>query len=183
MDQQAAEPVAIDSHHWNHFEQTYVCPGDVCGAQRAHSVYLSACSFLLALRLKGSDIAFPPRIHLCLFVHPSNVHGLGLFATLTGVKRGELIGEYVGERITKEQCNDGRVQDYIVGLGRGRYIDGNCKHNLLRFINHASGENANCRSRQALGCVRFYAKRDIPAGQELLYDYGYDPKTHDYVYV
>lgn len=160
----------------------YQCPGEVCGNNKKHGVYFSACSFLLSLRLKGyyGDHA-PLRVHLSLFIHPSQLHGNGLFACLAGIDKGSLVGDYYGEIITKAQCNDGRVQDYILGLGRGKYIDGNHPWNLLRFINHGKPGNVFLRIRGTK--ASFYASRRIEPSEELLYDYGYDPATQDYVYI
>ncbi|CAD7701931.1 unnamed protein product [Ostreobium quekettii] len=72
-----------------------------------------------------------------------------------------------------------RKDDY-----HGRYlvIDGRCKGNVSRFINHACGEKINLVGQPVLTPpfsnglfydIAFFAIRHIPAYEELTYDYGY----------
>ncbi len=124
-------------------------------------------------------------------VRPSPIHGNGLFATFcystcngarpsVSIRRGTKLGYYTGDVLTLAEVNDGRSQDYVVGLGRGKYLDGNKPDNLLGRVNHSDQPNVRMAIRGTR--VTFYAKRDIYEGEELTLNYGYDPKTHDYVF-
>lgn len=95
--------------------------------------------------------------------------GLGLFAT-AAIKRGELIAEYVGERITNAEA-DRRRSKYLFETS-GRYsIDGATKENLARYINHSCAPNARAEI-SARGRVFIYATRRILPGEEIAYNYG-----------
>ena len=113
----------------------------------------------------------------------SGLHGYGLFAR-TALSRGTRIIEYVGERITKAEADrrdeqrrarlaaggDGCV--YIYELNQRHDIDGRVPWNLARRINHACAPN--CETQVVRGRIWIVALRDIPAGEELTYDYRFD---------
>ena len=113
----------------------------------------------------------------------SSIHGRGLIARQL-IPEGTRIIEYSGERITKAESErreaqrlvrqrrggDGSV--YIFVLNRRYDIDGRRRSNLARLINHSCAPN--CRSEVIRGRIWIIAQRDIPAGIELTYDYGYN---------
>lgn len=112
----------------------------------------------------------------------SAIHGRGVYAKVD-IPDGTRIIEYVGERITKAEAlkreqqrlerarrgGDGSV--YVFELNQRYDLDGRMSHNVARFINHSCAPN--CRSETVGGRVWIKAIRDIPAGAELTFDYGY----------
>ena len=108
--------------------------------------------------------------------------GLGAFAGRP-FEAGELLGEYVGERISADTM---RLR---YGETSGRYClvvsaedavefaidaeDERCA-NWTRYCNHADGDGANLVAfldEDDGGCVYLLAARDIAAGEELCFDY------------
>jgi hypothetical protein len=112
----------------------------------------------------------------------SPIHGRGVYAR-TDIPSGTRIVEYVGDRISKAEARkreqlrlerqrrggDGCV--YIFELNRRYDLDGDVAGNVARFINHSCAPN--CRAETIRGRIWILAKRDIPAGTELSFDYGY----------
>jgi SET domain-containing protein len=112
----------------------------------------------------------------------SSVHGQGVYARVT-IPDGTRIVEYRGERITKVESErreakrlvrlarggDGCV--YIFHLNRRHDLDGRTRGNVARFINHSCAPN--CRAETIGGKIWIIARREIPAGTELSFDYGY----------
>ena len=113
----------------------------------------------------------------------SGIHGRGLYATRL-IPAGTRIIEYVGERITKAESDrrdDARIARrkrggdgcvYIFELNRRHDLDGDVPWNTARLINHAC--SPNCEPQGIRGRIWIVALRDIPAGEELTYDYGFD---------
>ncbi|MCW5549551.1 MAG: SET domain-containing protein-lysine N-methyltransferase [Opitutaceae bacterium] len=113
----------------------------------------------------------------------SAIHGSGLIAARF-IPAGTRIIEYVGERITKAEADrreavrlaqrasgrDGCV--YVFELNRRHDIDGDVPWNPARLINHSCA--ANCEPEVIRGRIWIIALRDIAAGEELGYDYGFD---------
>ena len=106
-------------------------------------------------------------------VQSSSIQGQGLFATAT-IKAGSAVVEYTGEKISKAEslrrCQE--LNYYIFALDDDHDIDGNVEWNPARFINHSC--EPNCEAELVDGRVWIVARRDIPAGEELTYNYGYD---------
>lgn len=112
----------------------------------------------------------------------SAIHGRGVFARVD-IPSGTRIIEYLGERITKAEAwrreearkarqlagEDGCV--YIFELNKRHDIDGSMEWNTARLLNHSCGPN--CRSETIRGHIWILARRDIAAGEELTFDYGY----------
>ncbi len=112
----------------------------------------------------------------------SAIHGRGLYARVT-IPDGTRVIEYLGERITKAESlrreaarleqvrlgQDGCV--YIFNLNKRYDLDGSAAPNLARLINHSC--KPNCRSEIIRGHIWIIARREIAAGEELSFDYGY----------
>jgi len=60
---------------------------------------------------------------------------------------------------------------YIFELNRRHDLDGRSGRNVARLINHAC--SPNCRADNLRGRIWIVARRDIPAGEELTFDYGF----------
>ena len=96
--------------------------------------------------------------------------GLGLFAT-TDIKKGDLIIEYTGERITEAEANR-RGGKYLFELNDDWTIDGKGRENTARYLNHACKPNCEPELSEDETQIHIYAKRNIKAGEELTYNYG-----------
>lgn len=115
----------------------------------------------------------------------SGIHGRGVYAT-EAITAGTRLIEYVGERITKPEAlrrederlarqrrgGDGSV--YIFELNQRHDLDGRSRRNPARLINHSC--NPNCLADTVRGRVWIVAKRDLAAGEELTFDYGFSYK-------
>ncbi|HEY0946014.1 MAG TPA: SET domain-containing protein-lysine N-methyltransferase [Opitutaceae bacterium] len=113
----------------------------------------------------------------------SEIHGRGLYARCA-VPAGTRVIEYVGEKITKAESDrrdahrlarqargaDGCV--YIFELNRRHDLDGGVAWNTARLMNHSCA--GNCEPQAIRGRIWIVALRDIAAGEELTYDYGFD---------
>src|SRR5262245_42063857 len=117
-----------------------------------------------------------------LFVSRSGIHGLGLFAG-ENIEWGQRLIEYQGQLISKkEAARRRRFYDSIgftclMEFGDGKAIDGLFGGNESRFINHSSKPNVGAL-REEESKIVFYSLDDIARGEELTFDYGFDPK-HD----
>jgi len=103
-----------------------------------------------------------------LIVRSSDIHAAGVYAT-SSYKKGDLIVEYTGPRITKDKADDlyeHKEHTYLFGLDDGRVIDG---HGTAAFINHSC--DPNCETDEINERVWIIALRDIAVGEELTYDY------------
>ncbi len=112
----------------------------------------------------------------------SAIHGRGVYARET-IPDGTPVIEYTGERITKTEARrreqqrrareraggDGSV--YIFTLNARHDVDGRTRRNVARLINHSCAPN--CRVEIIRGRIWIIARRDIPAGAELTFDYGF----------
>ncbi len=96
--------------------------------------------------------------------------GLGLFAT-SDFKKGELIIEYTGERITEAEANR-RGGKYLFELNDNWTIDGKGRENIARYLNHACKPNCEPELSEDETQIFIYARRNIKAGEELTYNYG-----------
>lgn len=106
-------------------------------------------------------------------VGTSCIAGQGLFAE-QAIRRGTKILRYIGQKIThaesERRLTAGNV--YIFGLNERFAIDGNMPKNTARYINHAC--DPNCHTEQFGNTIWIVAIRDIAAGEELTYNYGYE---------
>jgi SET domain-containing protein len=104
-----------------------------------------------------------------LIIRSSDIHAAGCYTT-TPLKKGTLVVEYTGPRITKEEGDiiyEESPVTYLFGLGDGEtVIDG---HGTAMFINHSC--DPNCETEEIDGRVWIKAIRNIEAEEELTYDY------------
>jgi len=109
-------------------------------------------------------------------VRHSAIHGRGVFAATT-ISKGALIIEYRGQRTTWEVVCARPDSDpehpehtFIFETSDGTVIDGGRRGNAARWMNHSCAPN--CRSFEADdGRIYIEARRTIPEGEELTYDY------------
>jgi len=97
-----------------------------------------------------------------VFVGPSSIHGRGLFAAKS-LNTGRLIGVYEGPVVEENDSHVLWIEDES-GDGWTGY-DGK---NEMRFMNHSDNPNAEM---DGLDC---YSIKDIPPGDEITIDYGWN---------
>lgn len=103
----------------------------------------------------------------------SRIHGCGGFAR-RNIPQGTRVIEYVGERISKAEslrrCEDNN--EYIFTLSDTEDIDGNVPWNPARLFNHSC--SPNCEAENDEGHIWIIARREIQAGEEITFNYGFD---------
>jgi SET domain-containing protein len=106
----------------------------------------------------------------------SGVHGKGVFA-LQDIAEGETLIEYVGEVISWPEAQARHPHDpqdpnhtFYFHIDETHVIDALVGGNTSRWINHAC--DPNCEADEQNGRIFIKALRNIPAGEELNYDYG-----------
>jgi SET domain-containing protein len=115
-----------------------------------------------------------------LFVGRSEIHGLGLFAG-EDIEWGQRIIEFEGQRLSAREVR--RRQKFydsigftcLMEFGNGEGVDGLLGGNESRFINHSLQPNVGAMRDEHR--IVFYALDDVAAGEELTFNYGFDPKT------
>lgn len=115
---------------------------------------------------------------MALVIRRSKIHADGV-CTTAQIKRGKIVAEYTGPRLTNEQADaiyDHSPRTYLFGLLDGEHvIDGD---GIAAFINHCC--DPNCEADEIRGRVVIRATRAIQAGEELAYDYNlYDGDPDD----
>ncbi|MDB5260660.1 MAG: hypothetical protein JWN37_891 [Candidatus Nomurabacteria bacterium] len=95
--------------------------------------------------------------------------GLGLFAE-ESIKKGELIVEYIGNILTKEEADKRVTSQYLFEINKNKTIDGTPRWNTARYCNHSC--NPNAESDVKKGRVLISAIKNIAEGEEIVYDYG-----------
>lgn len=119
------------------------------------------------LKLKPSDLTFKA----------SPIHGTGVFATVS-ITAGTRILEYLGEKIDKQEslrrCE--LNNEYIFAVDEHFDLDGNVGWNPARFVNHSC--DPNCDAERIEGRIWIVARREIGAGEELTFNYGYDLENY-----
>lgn len=103
----------------------------------------------------------------------SEIHGTGGFARIA-IPAGATVTEYVGEKISKAESLRRCELDnqYIFDWDEEFDSDGNVEWNPARFINHSC--SPNCEAQWDGDHIWIVALRDITAGEELTFNYGYD---------
>ena len=113
------------------------------------------------------------RSELLVIFEVSPIHGTGAFAPIHIAKATRVI-EYVGERIDQweslKRC-EGK-NEYIFALSQDEHLDGNVEWNPARFINHSC--EPNCEAVMEDGRIWILSRRDIQAGEEITFNYGFD---------
>jgi uncharacterized protein len=103
----------------------------------------------------------------------SPIHGFGGFAK-AAIGQGTRVVEYVGERISKSEslrrCEGNN--EFIFSLNDEQDLDGDVAWNPARLLNHSCAPN--CEAELQDDHIWIVSKRDIPAGEEVTFNYGYD---------
>ncbi len=103
----------------------------------------------------------------------SPIHGTGAFAAVA-LGAGTAVVQYLGRKVSKaesmRQCE--RNNPFIFYLDRDYDLDGNVAWNPARLLNHSC--SPNCEAQHRDDGIVIVALRDIAAGEELTFDYGYD---------
>lgn len=106
-------------------------------------------------------------------IRSSSIDGTGGFAA-RDIEAGSHIIEYVGEKINKAESLRRCELDnpYIFALDEEWDLDGDVAWNPARFLNHSCAPN--CEVQNIENHLWVIACRDIQAGEELTFNYGYD---------
>jgi SET domain-containing protein len=117
-------------------------------------------------------------------LRPSPIAGLGAFA-IRPIKKGTRIIEYTGERISNAEADRRYDEDkmashhtFLFTLNRQTVVDAAVGGNEARFINHSCAPNCEAVIEDGRR-IFIEAIRDIPVGEELVYDYQYE-RTDDH---
>lgn len=110
-----------------------------------------------------------PDHHFKLVKVKRGLAGLGLFAG-EDIRKGELIIEYIGNILTKEEADKKTASQYLFEVSRNKTIDGTPRWNIARYANHSCDGNAE--SDVTKGRVFVKAIKNIKEGDEIVYDYG-----------
>ena len=111
-------------------------------------------------------------------IKPSGIHGTGVFARAVIAAETRVL-EYVGERLGKEESWRRRQANnfFIFTVTEDFDIDGAVDWNPARFVNHSCAPN--CEARMEDEQIWIYALRDLQAGEELTFNYGYDLQDYE----
>ena len=104
------------------------------------------------------------------------------------VQEGEMVVEYRGEIVRRsvadlrEKMYEKQKKDcYLFKVSEEVVIDATYKGNIARLINHSCSPNCYARifpvKRAGGTCIILIAKRFVKAGDELTYDYLFDPEN------
>jgi SET domain-containing protein len=108
----------------------------------------------------------------------SPIQGTGAFA-IRPIKKGTRLIEYLGQRITWRTADKryddekmGRHHTFLFTVDDKIVIDAAVNGNDARFLNHSC--DGNCEAITERKRIFIDARKSIPAGAELLYDYQYE---------
>ena len=111
-------------------------------------------------------------------VGTSPIDRQGLFAAMD-IAPGTRIIAYLGEKITKRESARrlANYNTYIFHLNYHYDIDGETLANTARYINHSC--DPNCAVEYTTDTIWIVALKDIQAGEELSFNYGYDAREYE----
>ncbi len=118
---------------------------------------------------KKGEIKTLPDHHFKAVKVKRGLDGLGLFAE-EPIKKGELIIEYIGNILNKEEADKVKTNMYLFEVNRNKTIDGSVRWNIARYCNHSCDGNAESEIKK--GRVFVKAIKNIKKGEEIVYDYG-----------
>jgi len=130
---------------------------------------------------RNDNIGMRRHCHLLLAESTTKDAGWGIY-TKNELKKGDFIAEYLGELISHEEAERrGKIYDranksYLFDLNADLVIDAFRKGNKTRFVNHSSSPNSEAKVIFVNGDFRIglFAKQDIPAQNEIFFNYRYD---------
>ena len=116
-------------------------------------------------------------------VRQSGIQGKGAFANAK-IRKGQRIIEYVGERISNDEA-DARYDEssmrrhhtFLFTVTSRTVVDGAINGNESIYINHSC--DPNCEATIEDRRIFIEAVRTIHPGEELVYDYQYEPTGED----